>query len=82
MSHEDTDPHPAGPRRFVGRSVSFDYSPDGSPPRRLCGMVANAVFVGRTVRGQLPDYSLTIAGKSGKSVTVSLVESYASFSET
>lgn len=76
----DTDPHPVGAQRFVGRAVSFDHVAEpGATASRLHGVVSAAVYIGRTVRGQLPDYSLTIRGKSGRTLTVSLVESAATF---
>lgn len=76
----ESDPHPDGARRFVGRSVSFDDPAGGSSSRRLVGMVEAASYTGRTVRGAIPDYSLTIRGQTGKRITVSLVESHASIS--
>jgi hypothetical protein len=79
MAHEDTtDPHPAGPSRFLGRTCSFDY---GSPPQRLFGMVESAHYIGRTARGAIPDYSLSLRGASGRLVEVTLVESRAVFSD-
>lgn len=72
-SHDDdTDPHPSGSARFLGLSCSFNY---GTPPRRLVGIVERAIYIGRTARGQIPDYSLTIRGNSGRQVEVSMVES-------
>ena len=84
MPHDDTDPHPSGPSRWLGRACSFDYASDGtpgSPSRRLCGVVETARYIGRTVRGQIPDTALVVRGKSGTALTISLVESKASFSE-
>lgn len=77
--HED--PHPAGPRRFVGRSISFDHELGGRVAR-LVGTVEEASYVGPTARGAIPDYSLVCRGKSGKALTISLVNSYASFPES
>lgn len=71
----DQDPHPAGPARWIGMRASFNY---GEPPRRLVGIVEASRYIGRTQRGAIPDYELTVRGTSGKTVTVSLVESYAS----
>jgi hypothetical protein len=76
VSTPKNDPHPAGPSRFTGRQLSFDH--DG---KRLRGYCTEAVYVGRTARGDIPDYRLTIRGQSGASITVSLVESHASFSD-
>lgn len=78
-SNED-DPHP-NHSRFVGRPVSFNH-PIGQPDaHRLVGMVEAQRYVGRTVRGGIPDYELEIRGRSGKVIRVSLVESYATFPE-
>jgi hypothetical protein len=82
LPEHEGDPHPDGPRRFIGRSVSFDDPSRGTPARRLVGIVEQATYVGRTARGAIPDYSLTIRGRSGKAVTVSLVEQRASIRTT
>lgn len=68
------------PRQFVGRRISFD-GPVGTPlaGRRLVGVVERAEYAGRTARGDIPDYTLTVRGASGSLLTVSLVESYATF---
>lgn len=75
----EPDAHPAGAARFVGRPVSFDDIHGGRAERRLVGMVDHARYVGRTKRGAIPDYELTVRGASGKTVTVSLVENYVIF---
>jgi hypothetical protein len=72
------DPHP-NHSRFVGRPISFDH-PAGDPARkRLVGTVEAQQFAGYKARGAIPDYTLTVRGKSGKTLTISLVESYATF---
>lgn len=71
------DPHPAGPSRFVGRVVSFTH--DG---KRLLGTIEAASFIGYTQRGAIPDYRLTVRGKTGRSVEVSHVESMANFPDS
>lgn len=73
-TEQETDPHPGGPQRFVGRSCSFDYN-----GKRLRGYCSAALYAGRTERGAIPDYTITIRGQTGATVTVSLVESRASF---
>jgi len=82
MPLPDEDPHPSGPSRWVGRHCSFDYADGGTPPRRLVGCVEAAVYAGRTARGAIPDATLTIRGRSGKAVTVSLVEAHVTFHDT
>ena len=76
MSTAPTDTHKANPSRFTGRQLSFDY--DG---KRLRGYCTEAVYVGPTERGAIPDYCITVRGQSGNSITVSLVESRAQFIE-
>lgn len=78
---EPADGYTPNPHRWIGRAISFDDPAGGIPPRRLVGIVDAARYVGRTKRGAIPDYELTIRGQSGKTVTVSLVESYATFPE-
>lgn len=70
----DADPYADHPNRWVGRVARFDY--DG---KRLVGTVTAQRYSGRTERGNLPDYALTIRGSSGATLVVSLVESRASF---
>ena len=63
--------------KWIGLRVSFNHG-----GKRLVGTVLRAHYIGRTVRGDIPDFALTIAGASGATLeNVSLVESYASFSD-
>lgn len=92
---DENDPFKDQPRRWAGRYVTFDApgarpaaADEGrpnagkeSPPVRLSGTVTSHNYAGRTKRGNIPDYTLTIVGKSGKTLTVSMVESHASFPE-
>lgn len=82
MPNEHQDPHD-NPSRFVGQRISFD-GPAGSPVagKRLAGVVEAQSYAGRTARGAIPDYTLIVRGSTGRRLTVSLVESYAIFSET
>lgn len=75
------DPHP-NPTRFVARAVSFDHAAGGAPVARLVGIVEAQRFAGYTARGHIPDYHLDVRGKSGATLTISLVESYATFPES
>lgn len=68
------DPYADQPKRWVGRTVRFDHN-----GARLVGVVTAQKWAGRTPRGALPDYTLTVRGNSGKTLDVSLVESRASF---
>jgi hypothetical protein len=79
--HAEPDPHPAGASRFLHRACAFDDPTGGVPPRRLVGVVEEARYVGRTARGQIPDYRCTVRGRSGALLEVSMVESYMTFPE-
>lgn len=74
----DEDPHP-NHARFVGRAVAFDHPAGKADARRLVGVVESQRYIGRTKRGDIPDYTLSIRGKSGRLIETSLVESYATF---
>lgn len=76
MTTDEDDPHPRK-NRFVGLAVSFDHA-----GRRLVGTVESQRYIGRTVRGDIPDYTLSIRGASGARVEASLVESHATFPES
>lgn len=73
---EELPPYPE--TRFKGRKVSFD-NPHGK--LRLVGTIESARWVGRTIKGNIPDWHVCIVGQSGKKVTVSLVESKLSFQD-
>ncbi len=64
---------------FIGRRVSFIGS-SGSPlaGKNLVGIVEAATYAGKTERGSIPDYALTVRGASGNTTEISLVENYAS----
>lgn len=47
----------------------------------LVGIIDAARYLGKTERGAIPNYSLTVRGASGKTVEVNLVEQYARISE-
>lgn len=65
------DPRPG---KWKGRRVTFDHN-----GRRLTGFVLEQTFTGPTTRGAIPDWTLTVAGQSGRTLEVSLVESRADF---
>jgi len=66
---QESDPHPS-PTRFIGKRCSFEHE-----SRSLAGVIIAQEYIGRTPRGAIPDYRVTIRGQSGKTLTVSLVES-------
>jgi hypothetical protein len=72
-----TDQHPAGAARFLGLAATATHE-----GRRKRGIICAARYVGRTARGGLPDYEVTLRGASGATVTVSLVESQLSLIDT
>lgn len=81
------------PKDLIGKKVSFDApgSPsEGLPigtedhrrvPTRLVGVIIEAKDNGKTVRGAIPDILIQVRGQSGKTLTVSFVDSYAKISE-
>lgn len=77
----DTDPFAHDPRRWVGRQATFDRpgTEHAVTGRRLTGTVISQKWAGRTARGSIPDYTLVIEGPNGGRLTVSMVESHASF---
>jgi hypothetical protein len=79
MDSENKDPWAHEPKRWVGRQVSFDLPLSDDSTRRATGTVISQKWAGRTKRGAIPDWELTVEGKSGKRLIVSLVESHCSF---
>jgi len=72
------DPYANQPQRFIGCTVRF--LPVGQcHGAGLVGIVTAQRFNGRTIKGDLPDYELSVRGNSGKVITISLVENRASF---
>lgn len=78
MPDPEKDPN-AGKISFVGRRISFDAPDPADPSRkiRLKGMVLTQEFIGRTERGRIPNYRVRVQGRSGRTMDVDLVESYA-----
>lgn len=70
----DIDPYADEPKRWIGRRCHF--LKDG---KELIGVVTAQKWAGRTARGALPDYTLTVRGNSGRTMEISLVENKASF---
>jgi len=56
---------------LVNKRIGFDYK-----GKRLSGVITKAVKAPNTTVGNIPDHTLTIRGKSGKLLEVSLVNSY------
>ena len=74
MATTAADPYADQPKRWVGKTVRFDHS-----GKRLVGVCLSHTYTGRTARGSIPDYLLTVRGTSGTMLDVSLVESKALF---
>lgn len=63
-----------------GRRVSFHAVPnDPQCERVLVGIVEQSKYIGRTKRGGIPNWSLTVRGASGKVLEVDMCEQYARF---
>lgn len=72
------DPYADQPAKWVGLTCRF--LPVGQIHGiNKVGIVIAQRFIGRTARGDIPDYALDVRGNSGKVVTISLVENRASF---
>lgn len=76
MGNDDADPH-HNAARFVGKVAAFDHA-----GRRLVGLVEAQRYVGRTPRGEIPNYELSVRGTSGSLLKVNMVESYTIFRES
>lgn len=61
---------------LVGKTVSFDHHSGDGSIRRLSGIITEAKENGRTLRGDIPDFLVTVRGSSGATKTVSYVETY------
>jgi hypothetical protein len=71
----ESAPPARGPERFVGRNVSFDMP--GHPGVRATGRVIAAKDNGVRAKGAIPDYLLTVRGKSGREAIISMFDTYA-----
>jgi len=56
---------------LVGRPIGFEHK-----GVRLSGVITSATPAPNTMVGNIPDFTLTIRGKSGATITTSLVNSY------
>lgn len=65
------DPYHNQPKRWIGATARFDLN-----GKRLVGVVMSHVFTGRTAKGNIPDYEVTIRGQSGAVLTVSMHKTY------
>ena len=66
-------PLPPGPERFLNRTVEFDLK-----GARAQGVVIAARANGVRGKGAIPDFILTVRGKSGRVIDVSVYDTYAS----
>ena len=73
-----TDPYASEPTRFIGRTARFLPVGQCHGVQKV-GIVTAQRFTGRTTKGNLPDYELSVRGQSGKVITISLVENRVSF---
>lgn len=67
---------PLTAENLVGLPCSFDHE-----GKRLTGTITAAKANGLTQRGGIPDWLVTVRGQSGRSITVSFVETYMSTPE-
>jgi hypothetical protein len=64
------------PRKFVGQFVRFDLRRAGGVVTEEKGEVIAQEWLGLTKRGSIPEYQLTIRGKSGRSVLARLTDDH------
>ncbi len=74
--------HETRAANWIGKRCSFNAELGGAIGGKvLVGIVEAARYIGKTERGQIPNYSLTVRGASGKTAEVNFVEQYARISE-
>ena len=72
------DPYASEPSKWVGRTARF--LPLGvAHGAQYVGIVTAQQWAGRTAKGNLPDYRLTVRGQSGNTMEISMVENRATF---
>jgi hypothetical protein len=62
---EGAEPYP---RKYVGLCVSFDLQRTGGKITRERGEITDQRWLGFTRRGQIPEYEITVLGKTGRKV--------------
>ena len=75
MSKEG-DPHAERPTQWIGKTARFDHQ-----GKRLTGEVIAQEYVGRRGPSSIPDYSITIRGAIGATMTASLFDTYMTFDD-
>lgn len=74
----DIDPYASEPKKWVGKTARF--LPTGKAHgTQMVGIVTAQKWVGRTVKGCIPDYELSVRGQSGKVIQISMVENRVTF---
>jgi len=76
-------------KRLVGQVATF-YAKPGSVIRGLpvpgakmhVGQIIAAEFTGMKGKGQIPDYKITLRGRTGKTAVVSMFENHVFLSDT
>lgn len=63
-------------RSYLHLVVRFDLKRAGGKVTREAGEVVAEKWLGFTARGKIPEYELTVLGKTGKTVLVRLVEDH------
>ena len=64
------------PRTFVGLCVAFDLHRANDTTTRERGEITAQRWLGVTKRGSIPEYEVTILGKSGKAVLARVTEDH------
>lgn len=63
-------------RNFVGEIVSFDLRRSSGKITREKGEITAQQWLGFTSRGRIPEYEVTILGKSGRSILARVTEDH------
>jgi hypothetical protein len=63
-------------RNWVGMCVSFDLHRKSGETTREQGEITAQRYLGVTKRGRIPEYEVTIMGKSGKSVLARITRDF------
>lgn len=73
---EEIEKRKAAAKTFIGKI--FEFSLDGTERGvRVRGKCIGAEYTGRHPSNGIPDYSLTLRGRTGKTLTISMTFNYA-----
>lgn len=68
---------PINPTDLIGLKCSFEHN-----GKRVTGIITDAKPAEPFGKGRIPDFSVTVRGASGRTLTVSMCESYMSLPDS